>query len=567
MDYDQSDPSGTKSNSVLSSPNESLLSSPRRTSEITSACTTLSQGESEASSSSMNEGSEDGLDEEENAYVRRAEKKRALLRDLMGMVYSSYSRLAASGTMKEGESSTSNAARESPTSRQPSGSQQNKSRGPKGKRRLSRGGDDNDKEEDDEGQQPKRARSGVDVDGPDRARKFACPYYQRNHHRRQANINLPRRACYGPGFLTVHRVKEHLYRAHTLPLVCPRCDSQIDSEYSLENHMTQNPPCEVTRPKIFREGVDSTTEKLLRSRNRDFSKKTEADKWRHVYAILFPADDPSDLPSPYHENHIEANFANSSHLNSTAERRNEFLRREFFPRIYRVLERRIDEALESAERDATDTLKSQLPGIFRDVQAELSDELQVAIGVENEPNSVIPIGPTVDIPIPEPDAVLPDPWSLNSFPGPWSAFEMDDRPPALNSSIPSFSNELEGISSIDFDFDLLAGLAGADSSQVAATAVPFKVKAIYDYGSDHADDLSFGIGQIITVTNEEDANWYGGEYVDDVGAKREGIFPQNFVERYKPPTPPRPIRSRKGNAELASIAPLARPNNVSFPKS
>ena len=42
----------------------------------------------------------------------------------------------------------------------------------------------------------------------------------------------------------------------------------------------------------------------------------------------------------------------------------------------------------------------------------------------------------------------------------------------------------------------------------------FKVKAIYDYASPHDDDLSFALGQIITVTEEEDADWYVGEYVD-----------------------------------------------------
>ena len=40
----------------------------------------------------------------------------------------------------------------------------------------------------------------------------------------------------------------------------------------------------------------------------------------------------------------------------------------------------------------------------------------------------------------------------------------------------------------------------------------YKVKAVYDYSSPHDDDLSFTIGQIITVTEEEDQDWYVGEY-------------------------------------------------------
>ncbi|KAI1470799.1 uncharacterized protein F4812DRAFT_419074 [Daldinia caldariorum] len=83
-------------------------------------------------------------------------------------------------------------------------------------------------------------------------------------------------------------------------------------------------------------------------------------------------------------------------------------------------------------------------------------------------------------------------------------------------------------------------------------AVPFRVKAIYEYTSNHEDDLHFSTGQIITVTDDEDADWYGGEYVDDLGVKQEGIFPRNFVEKYEPTAPPRPTRTRKKDAEPAA---------------
>ncbi|KAJ5711380.1 hypothetical protein N7488_005536 [Penicillium malachiteum] len=70
----------------------------------------------------------------------------------------------------------------------------------------------------------------------------------------------------------------------------------------------------------------------------------------------------------------------------------------------------------------------------------------------------------------------------------------------------------------------------------------FTVRAVFEYSSGHDDDLSFPIGQIVTVTAEEDAEWYYGEYTDGSGAKQEGIFPKNFVEKYEPPAPPRPAR-------------------------
>lgn len=85
---------------------------------------------------------------------------------------------------------------------------------------------------------------------------------------------------------------------------------------------------------------------------------------------------------------------------------------------------------------------------------------------------------------------------------------------------------------------------------MAAPKTPFQVKAVYEYSSPHDDDLSFPNGQLITVTDEEDADWYYGEYLDASGDKQEGLFPRNFVKMYEPETPPRPSRpsrQRKDN--------------------
>ncbi|KAL8382554.1 hypothetical protein RB595_006368 [Gaeumannomyces hyphopodioides] len=91
-------------------------------------------------------------------------------------------------------------------------------------------------------------------------------------------------------------------------------------------------------------------------------------------------------------------------------------------------------------------------------------------------------------------------------------------------------------------------------------AAPFKVKALFEYSSPHEDDLQFAAGQIITVLEEEDDDWYTGEYVDDAGAKHEGIFPRNFVEKYEPVAPPRPTRTRaKKESEPAAPPPAPPP--------
>lgn len=79
---------------------------------------------------------------------------------------------------------------------------------------------------------------------------------------------------------------------------------------------------------------------------------------------------------------------------------------------------------------------------------------------------------------------------------------------------------------------------------------PFHVKALYEYSSPHEDDLGFPSDQVITVTEEEDADWYYGEYEDASGLKREGLFPKNFVKMYEPETPPRPSRLSRSRKDL-----------------
>jgi len=91
---------------------------------------------------------------------------------------------------------------------------------------------------------------------------------------------------------------------------------------------------------------------------------------------------------------------------------------------------------------------------------------------------------------------------------------------------------------------------------------PFKVKAVYDYASPHDDDLSFPLGQVITVTEEEDADWYVGEYTNGSGAPQSGLFPKNFVEKYEPAVPSRPART----ARPVPVAPVPVAPSVQEPE-
>ena len=81
---------------------------------------------------------------------------------------------------------------------------------------------------------------------------------------------------------------------------------------------------------------------------------------------------------------------------------------------------------------------------------------------------------------------------------------------------------------------------------------PYKVKAVYEYSSAHDDDLSFPNGQVITVTEEEGDDWLIGEYTDAKGEQQSGLFPKNFVERYEPEVPTRPVRQQRPKSTIHS---------------
>lgn len=85
-------------------------------------------------------------------------------------------------------------------------------------------------------------------------------------------------------------------------------------------------------------------------------------------------------------------------------------------------------------------------------------------------------------------------------------------------------------------------------------ALPFKVKSVYEYTSEHDDDLHFPIGQVINVVELEGDDWYVGQYMDASGVKQEGMFPANFVEAYEPEIPTRPARSSRLKQESAPVA-------------
>lgn len=93
---------------------------------------------------------------------------------------------------------------------------------------------------------------------------------------------------------------------------------------------------------------------------------------------------------------------------------------------------------------------------------------------------------------------------------------------------------------------------------------PYQARAIYEYKSEHADDLNFSAGQIISVEAVEDEEWLRGSFDDD-GTKLSGIFPKSFVEACKPAT--RSVSVRPDNHTTAVVLAQDEDNAVIEPPS
>ncbi|KAH8889999.1 hypothetical protein GQ53DRAFT_186404 [Thozetella sp. PMI_491] len=196
-------------------------------------------------------------------------------------------------------------------------------------------------------------------------RKLACPFYKHDKA-----FYHEWRVCRGPGWHTVHRVKEHIYRCHVLAKFrCNRCFQDLKDCASLAAHQRMTVPCEIQEYEAKEGFITDDQEKLLRRKpprrkSSDRGGKTECEKWAEVYKIIFPDDDP--LPSPYYETSDEELFqARASGVMEYAS----FMRREFPPLIRRELDALVDGELE-------ERLRNRIVETMQGLQSELDRRFQ-----------------------------------------------------------------------------------------------------------------------------------------------------------------------------------------------
>ncbi|AEO70981.1 uncharacterized protein THITE_127193 [Thermothielavioides terrestris NRRL 8126] len=224
----------------------------------------------------------------------------------------------------------------------------------------------------------KRSKAGflaAEAAGGTGNRKFACPYFKRNPRKYRKWTSCP-----GPGWDEVHRVKTHLYRRHQLPIQCPRCWEVFKADSALQSHLQQDPPCAMQEKGTLYEGFTKDQEKRLRSRKKTHPGMTDEDKWREIFMILFPDDDPNSVPSPYYSEAEDEGEGGSLHGAGELEDYATFIRREMPTLVRRELEalfrhefQDIEERIRPRVAEIVLNLQPRLLSLYKQSQTPLSE--------------------------------------------------------------------------------------------------------------------------------------------------------------------------------------------------
>ncbi|GAP91168.1 hypothetical protein SAMD00023353_5300750 [Rosellinia necatrix] len=195
--------------------------------------------------------------------------------------------------------------------------------------------------------------------GPPSRRYFACPFFKKS-----PETYMSHRGCPGPGWVSIHRLKGHLYRKHRLPQFrCNRCGQDLEDAPGLVDHQRSDPPCTL-QPAGSEEGIDANQESQLKSRKRKQTGKVGHEKWSDIYRILFPNIEPSLIPSPYYDYAPDdgLNEAQSQSVsrccNRTLNTYARYLETELPPHIEGVLERDVGLDLHTPNRVFRDRISS-----------------------------------------------------------------------------------------------------------------------------------------------------------------------------------------------------------------
>ncbi|KAF2734915.1 hypothetical protein EJ04DRAFT_576606 [Polyplosphaeria fusca] len=164
-----------------------------------------------------------------------------------------------------------------------------------------------------------------DEDGPNKRRKldreeptvgcmppkFACPFFKHSPYKFHY-----RKACRGPGWAKIHRLKEHLTRKHFIH-ECSRCMGIFDNEEILSCHSRQEPACQVRQPGCHNpnEGINGVMLGKLPGKRGPIASSArghaeQVQKWNATYRTIY--GDGAPIPNYYYEAEDEDRISDPS---------------------------------------------------------------------------------------------------------------------------------------------------------------------------------------------------------------------------------------------------------------
>ncbi|KAF7508309.1 hypothetical protein GJ744_009454 [Endocarpon pusillum] len=135
---------------------------------------------------------------------------------------------------------------------------------------------------------------------------LACPFYKHDPQRynpQNDNISsaMRYRTCAGPGWESISRLRQHLFRAHIAAKHCPRCNLALHSRSDIEKHAQDGCTDQLIELSFSPEAISEEQQHQLKKKQ--LSSLTKEDSWLRIYGILFPHD--SNIPSPYYQSDKE----------------------------------------------------------------------------------------------------------------------------------------------------------------------------------------------------------------------------------------------------------------------
>jgi hypothetical protein len=98
---------------------------------------------------------------------------------------------------------------------------------------------------------------------------------------------------------TDHISRQHVYRCHILPIICPGCSQSFESSRMFAHHIHVELHCDRSLSEADESirGLETLIQKI-RSPTVATSHPSEEDMWKALYTTMFPKDSKDDIPSP-----------------------------------------------------------------------------------------------------------------------------------------------------------------------------------------------------------------------------------------------------------------------------